>query len=111
MVALYRRFDRDLFTARESRIVHIILTEILWLHEQGWPEDRDVEIPRLTPRQRVILNLLLEGQNRKTIVSHLNISLNTVQGYSRKIYTFFGVQSHAHLIHRFQQGNGADQRP
>ena len=110
MVALYRRFDRDLFNAREARIAHIILTEIPWLHEQGWPEDRDVEIPRLTPRQRVILNLLLEGQTRKAIANHLNISLNTVQGYIRQIYSFFSVQSHAQLIRRFQQGNGGDRR-
>ena len=65
----------------------------------------------VSPRQRVILNLLLEGQSRKAIARHLAISLNTVQGYIRRIYSFFGVQSHAHLIRRFQQGNGGDQRP
>jgi DNA-binding CsgD family transcriptional regulator len=110
MVALYRGFERNLFSPRESRIAHIVLSEIPWLHEQGWPEDRGVDVPRLTPRQRVTLNLLLEGQNRKSIAAHLNISLNTVQGYIRQIYTFFGVTSHFQLVRRFQQGNGGDWR-
>jgi DNA-binding CsgD family transcriptional regulator len=108
LVALYRSFDRDLFTARESRMAHIILSEVPWLHEQGWPQDRGVQVPRLSPRQRVTLNLLLEGQSRKAIAAHLNISINTVHGYSREIYRFFNVQSHAHLIRRFQQGNGGE---
>jgi DNA-binding CsgD family transcriptional regulator len=111
MVALYRKFERPLFSPRESRIAHIVLSEIPWLHDQGWPEDRGVDVPRLTPRQRVILNLLLEGQTRKAIAAHLSISLNTVQGYIRQIYRFFGVQSHAHLIRRFQRGNGGDRQP
>ena len=94
----------------EARIAHILLTEIPWLHEQGWPEDRDVEIPRPTPRIRIILNLLLEGQTRQAIASHLNISLNRVQGYIREIYPFFGVESYAQPICRFQHGAEGDRR-
>ena len=60
-VTLNRRFGRPEFSARESRIVHIMLSEIPWLHEQGWPEDRGVHVPALSKRQRLTLNLLING--------------------------------------------------
>jgi hypothetical protein len=76
-IALYRHFDRPHFSARESRIAHIILNEVPWLHEQGWPEDRGVSVPTLSKRQRLTLNLLILGQSHKQIASSINISPNT----------------------------------
>lgn len=107
-IGLYRNPDRPLFTPREARIAHIILSEISWLHELGWPEDRGATVPRLSPRQRLILNLLLEGRSRKHIASHLDISENTVAGYVKEIYRHFTVKSHAELLARFFQGDGGD---
>ncbi len=108
-MALYRGKDKPLFDERESRIAHIILSEVPWLHEQGWPEDRGISVPKLSPRLRLILNLLLDGRSRKDIANHLALSENTVSGYQKTIYRHFGVNSHAALMRRFQQGDGGDQ--
>lgn len=100
-IAMYRGFDAPRFTQREKRIAHIIFEEVPWLHMQGWPEDRGVTVPKLYPRQRTVLNLLLDGLGRKQIAGHMGISENTVSGYTKDVYQHFGVSSHAELMHRF----------
>jgi DNA-binding CsgD family transcriptional regulator len=107
-IGLYRGLDKPLFTARESRIAHILISEVPWLHELGWPEDRGVTVPQLTPRQRLTLNLLLQGSSRSQIAEHLEISPHTADGYVKDVYRHFGVHSHAELIMRFQSGDGGD---
>jgi DNA-binding CsgD family transcriptional regulator len=109
-LAFYRRYGREEFSPRDSRIVHIVTTEVPWLHEQGWPEDRGINAPKLSKRQRLTLNLLIEGQNRKQIASNMNISVNTVQGYIKDVYRHFDVNSQAELMKRFILGNGRDQQ-
>ncbi len=108
VMVLYRHYDREEFSPRESRMAHIILSEVPWLHEQGWPEDRGVRVPSLSRRQRLALNLLILGRTRQQIAENMNISVNTAQGYIKEIYRFFSVSSHAELRHRFLQGNGRD---
>ena len=109
-IGLYRHYDREEFGPEESRIAHIVLSEVPWLHEQGWPEDRGVSVPSLAKRQRMTLNLLILGQNRKQIADNMAISLNTVQGYIKEVYSFFGVNSHAELMRRFLSGDGKDEK-
>jgi DNA-binding CsgD family transcriptional regulator len=109
-IALYRHYDREDFSPYDSRIAHIMLSEVPWLHEQGWPEDRGVNVPTLARRQRLALNLLLLGRSRKQIADEMRISLNTVQGYIKDVYRFFAVNSHAELMRRFLVGNGKDQK-
>jgi len=108
-IALYRALDKPLLTDRESRIVHILMTEIPWLHRQGWPEDHGAEVPRLTTRERLVLEMLLQGYGRGRIAAHLGISVHTVSGYVKKIHSHFGVQSRAQLVSRFFRGDGGDQ--
>ena len=107
-IGLYRAYDKPEFSPRESRIAHIVLTEVPWLHLQGWPEDRGISVPRLSRRQRLTLSLLTLGQSRKQIAHHMNISVHTAQGYIKDIYKFFRVNSQAELMNRFHQGNGSD---
>jgi DNA-binding CsgD family transcriptional regulator len=107
-IALYRHYARPEFTQRESRIAHIVLAEIPWLHEQGWPEDRGVNVPSLSRRQRLALNLLIQGHSQKQIAAHMKISMHTAQGYIKDTYRFFGVHSQAALMSRFFRGNGHD---
>ncbi len=64
-IGIYRRYNREPFSARESRIAHIVLTEVPWLHEQSWSMDRGVGAPALCKRVRSALSLLTLGQNRK----------------------------------------------
>jgi DNA-binding CsgD family transcriptional regulator len=107
-IAIYRRYHRPEFTERESRIAHIILTEVPWLHEQGWPEDRGVNVPKLSQRQRLTLNLLILGRTRKQIASNMDISVHTAQDYIKEVYRHFRVNSQGELMSRFLQGNGQD---
>lgn len=107
-LGLYRRAVEPAFTDRECRIAHIVLSEVPWLHEQGWPEDRGATVPKLSPRRQLVLNLLLEGRSRKQIAAALGLSENTVATYQKGIYGHFQVNSHATLMHRFRHGDGAD---
>lgn len=108
LIALYRRPDQPLFTERESRIAHILLTEVPWLHATGWPEDFGVTAPELPRRRRVVLNLLLEGRSRKEIAGALDLSVHTVSDHVKEIYRTFRVQSHAELMRRFIRGDARD---
>lgn len=109
-IAIYRRADQPLFTARERQIAHILLTEVSWLHATGWPEDLGATAPALPPRCRLVLNFLLEGHSRKFIAEELGLSIHTISGYVKAIYMAFGVQSHAELMRRFTKGNAAEAR-
>lgn len=104
-IALYRRYRREEFTNRETLMAHIVLTEVPWLHEQGWPEDRGVSVPTLSQRQRLTLNLLILGHSRKQIANEMKITMNTVQGYIKEVYRYFEVNSQAELMNRFFQGS------
>lgn len=107
-ISIFRRKDDPPFSERESRIAHILLSELPWLHEQGWPIDRGVTVPRLSPRLRLVLNLLLDGRTRKEMAASLSLSEYTIAQYQRAVYRHFGVRSHATLLRRFQMGDGGD---
>lgn len=100
-IALYRRVGDAPFSERDKMIVHVLLGEISWMHMLGWPEDRGAQVPKLYPRQRIVLNLLLEGLARKQIAEHMGIKENTVSGYVKDIYKHFSVGSHAELMSKF----------
>lgn len=107
-IAIFRRKDAPPFSERETRTAHIILSEMSWLHEQEWPTDRGATVPRLSPRLRVVLNLLLDGRSRKEMAASLSLSEYTIAQYQKAIYSHFGVRSHATLLRRFQMGDGGD---
>jgi len=106
-IALYRAHRAAPFTEREKQIAHIILEEVSWLHMSGWPEDRGATVPHLSPRQRTVLNLILDGQARKQIAANLEIAENTVAGYAKEVYRHFSVNSQAELMHKFLSGREA----
>lgn len=107
-ICLYRRGSEEAFSERETRIAHILLSELPWLHELGWPEDRGASVPRLSPRLRLVLNLLLDGRTRKEMAVSLTLSEYTIAQYQKAIYGHFGVRSHTALLKRFRMGDGAD---
>jgi len=107
-IGLYRGPARAPFIARESRIAHIVLTEVPWLYETTVPAPMEPTVARLSPRQRITLNLLLEGQDRDQIATHLELSRHTVDGYVKDVFRFFDVHSQPALIARFQHSDGGD---
>jgi len=105
-IGVYRRLGCPHFDERETRIAHLLLSEVPWLHFRAFPDRGGQQIARLYPRHRTILNLLCEGWNRKKIAGHLELSINTVHGYVKAIFQHFGVHSQAELISRFAKGDG-----
>ena len=98
------RGEARYFDDRQAHIVHALVTEMEWVHarlEQG-----DNRVVALSPRLRVIHEMLVQGLSRKCIARKLGLSLHTVNGYVKVTYQHFGVRSHAELIHRSFRGNG-----
>jgi len=108
LTAFYRDASAAMFSQREARIIHILLSEVPWLHALGWDEAKEAEHNLLAPRLRTILSLLLEGFGRKQIAAHLEISVNTVSSYVKELYRFYDVHSQSELLRRFRFGNGGD---
>jgi len=100
-IAVYRHFGAPPFSAIEVHMVHLILSEVTWLHMSGWPEDVSASIPSLSPRERTVLNLMLDGLDRKQISSELGITQNTVSGYTKSVFRHFNVNSHVALLRKF----------
>lgn len=105
-IGVYRDLGHPHFDERDARIVHIILSEIPWLHFQSFPDPPSQEITRLYPRHRTVLNLLCEGWSRKKIAAHLGLSVNTVHGYAKVIFSRFHVHSQSELIAHLAKGGG-----
>ena len=100
-IIVYRKMGSGSFTTRQTQMAHIVLSEVTWLHAQGWPEDRGASIPKLSPRQRSVLIMLTGGHTRKDMAAALNISENTVSGYVKEVYRHFNVHSQTELVRRF----------
>lgn len=108
VTAMYRNWDGSRFTPRDVRIAHILMSEIPWLHVDGLPSDGGRNVHKLTPRQRTVLNMLLEAHGTKQIASHLGLSEWTVNDHIKAIYERFSVSSRSELLRRFFVGDGGD---
>lgn len=107
-LGFYRKPRAEPFTQRDKMIAHVVLSEVSWLHMSGWPEDRGAKVPHLTPKLRLVLNLLIEGMGRKQIADHLDISPHTLSGYVKEVYKHFGVGSQPELMRKFLVGCGSE---
>jgi DNA-binding CsgD family transcriptional regulator len=106
--ALYRRYSSPIFTPRDSKIAHLIFSEIQWLHDELTQKPPVDDVNLISPRINTILNLLLRGNDRKEIAHKLDISDNTDSKQNRDIYGHFKVHSQVELIRRFSLGDGGD---
>ncbi len=108
VIAFYRPVSAPMFTPREARIAHIVLTEVAWLHEAGMPHAAARKVPVLPPRTRHVLYELVLGRPRKQIAADLGLSIHTVNDHLKIIFSHFGVHSQVQLIARFRHGDGND---
>lgn len=107
-IVFYRRLGEAEFSERDCQIAHLILNEVPLLHQVGMPHAIGHPMPQLPPRCRFIINLLVHGESRKTIATHLGLSGQTVNGYFKKIFTHFKVHSQAELIARLTHSDDHD---
>ncbi len=102
-LAIYRSCHKPVLTPREAKIAHVILSGVPWLHvAQGAAGEQTTQVPQLPVRERLVLELLLQGYSRKAIATTMGISINTVAGYAKNIYRFFHVDSQAALSRLFR---------
>ena len=68
---------------------------------RGWPERtvlRTEQAPRLTWREREIVELVAEGFSNKAIAARLGVSARTVEGHLNHVFTKLGVESRTELV-------------
>jgi DNA-binding CsgD family transcriptional regulator len=106
-VGLHRRWGRPAFTAREAQMAHIVTSEVRWLHEAIIPGNEGEGVPQLTPRQRQVLLLLIEGHPVKRVAHLLGISYHTADGYVKQLYKHYRVSSRAELMRQFLGGTAS----
>ena len=63
-------------------------------HVSGYPDFPRI---RLTPRQKVVLQLLVEGKTNKEIAEILHLSLKTIEFHKTRIMKSLGVKNTAEL--------------
>jgi DNA-binding CsgD family transcriptional regulator len=56
----------------------------------------------LSPRQREILQMLVDGQRAAVIARQLHLSVHTVRNHTKAIFRFFGVHSQSELLVRIR---------
>ena len=62
---------------------------------------RDAELPRLSPREREVLELMARGAAYKEIATHLDLGIETIRMYVKHIYTKLHVHSRSEAVAKF----------
>jgi len=106
VIGVFRQAGRPEFTARERALATLLFSEVRWLHAVDWKTPPTDAMPRLSPRQKMVLELLRAGVSRKIIADQLGISVHTVSGYAKEVYAVFRVRSQAELIRHCGSNHG-----
>lgn len=70
-------------------------------HFRHLPEPPQADLPRLTPRERDILDQLAKGFRYKEIIDNLGISYGTLHSYISKIYEKLQVHSRTEAVVKY----------
>lgn len=68
-------------------------------------------LARLTPREREVMELLIDGKASKEIATAMNVSVRTVEGHRRMVFFKMGVSSAAQLVRAVLSAQGTDPLP
>ena len=103
-ISLHRRVGEPAFSDRDRCIVHVITSEIDWLHRSGSDVPGVKTLVQLSPRLREVLLMLLTGDSRKQVAFKLGLSEHTVGDYMKALHKHFDVNSRGELLAKFMQG-------
>jgi DNA-binding CsgD family transcriptional regulator len=90
---LIRAWHDRPFGAREKLLVEL-------LHEELARDWLDAREPRLSPRQRQVLELLRAGASEKEVAAALEVSTHTVHDHVKALHRAYGVRSRGELMAR-----------
>lgn len=91
----------EIFWARargQTMTPHDPFEMMVWTFEASVPPARRVDTVRLTPREREIAQLIVNGMTSRSIAVSLNISLRTVEVHRAAIMRKMNVRNTAELV-------------
>lgn len=103
-MGLHRSPGSPDFSERQRQMMHLLFSEVSWLHNGSAPERDCSGVVSLSPRLRSVLLLLLDGQSQKEIASQLGLSVHTVRQYVKDLYKVLEVGSRGEFHRYFARG-------
>jgi DNA-binding CsgD family transcriptional regulator len=101
-VRYYRRVGKPAFCERDRSLVALAFENVCWLHPiAASPTSANGALCSLSPRERQVMLLLLEGDSRKEVARKLSLSQHTVADYLKVIYRKLGVCSRGELLAKY----------
>ena len=85
-------------------VTPMIAGELIEIYKKG-DNEKNVEISKLTTRQREVLQLLVEGKSAKEVAGILNISTRTVEFHKYKMMEMLSIKTSPELV-KFAIKNG-----
>ena len=85
--------NRTVFTSRVAKVV--LAGYFGRAHASSMQE---LTLPRLTPREREVVQLLAEGKSTKEVACHLNLSVKTAETHRSNIMRKLGLHSVSELV-------------
>ncbi len=104
-MAFYRTCDAQPFSDRDRFLLHLVSSEVRWLHEAGKDTPAADYVAGLPQRLAQVLIFLLSGDSKKQIAAKLHVSYHTVDDYIKRIHRRFEVSSRGELLAKFLSGN------
>jgi DNA-binding CsgD family transcriptional regulator len=104
--ALHREMGDRRFHGSDREIMALFVEEMHRLHTLGRLRMSPQDVPHLSPRQREVLDLLLNGKLVKEAAHELGLARSTALGYVKDLYRRLGVRSHAELLSKFMREGG-----
>jgi DNA-binding CsgD family transcriptional regulator len=102
-LAMHRIGDRRPFTSREKFILHHVMMALPFFHTLGVGNESPSQLVRLTRRERMFVDLLMDDLSTRELADCVGISPHTVNDYTKAIYRQIGVNSRAELVALFAQ--------
>ena len=98
---MLRRRGKPEFEARQAALLQLALSSVAWLSSAADETLPGEAFKQLTPRQRTVMLMVLDGMSRKHIATQLDLSEHTVDDHLKALYSHFNVRSVSELAARF----------
>lgn len=99
-------FSQRLFFANWSEEFHLMHMSFLtddasWVNAKGQMQPPSLDDTNLSPREKQVVLLLLQGMTLRQVAPELGLTVSTVSTYSKAIYKKLGINSRAELFMLF----------